>query len=78
MRNVVVACSLGLMTPVFVTAVIGQWSPGIASLTLPALRLAALPCLVAFGIMQAELLGFELHVPEQSARAGSVAAQGAD
>lgn len=57
LRDGVVSAALILMVPVFLTAIVGQWNPEVAALTLPALRLAAVPCLVAWLVMQGELLG---------------------
>lgn len=57
LRDLLVAASLLLMVPVFVTAVAGHIVPSLAPLTLPALRIAAVPCAVAWFAIQAQLLG---------------------
>ena len=65
-RDALAATCLLLLLPVFVTAVAGQWNPAIAALTLPALRLAAVPCLIFWLVLQAELLGVRFRAPSRS------------
>lgn len=78
LRDALVAASCGLMLPVFVAAIAGQWSPPAAELTLPALRIAALPFTLSFLMMQTELLGFEISLAPALTSPQSVAAEGAD
>ena len=83
-RDALLVSSIALMVPVFITAILGQWSPSAAALTLPALRLAAVPCLLAWLAMQGELIGLvplRASLNTRYARASgeiAVATEGAD
>lgn len=57
LRDWLVGAALILMIPVFVTAMIGQSSPTIAAMTLPALRLAAVPLVLSWFAIETELFG---------------------
>lgn len=57
MRDGLIAFSLALLVPVWLSATFGHWDARIAGMTIPLLRLAAVPLTAMWVVMQVEMLG---------------------